>query len=58
VGIDPTNRCFVSERYVKIGHGRSYRDVPPVKGVYRGSAGATLEASVQMQRTDGAPARS
>jgi hypothetical protein len=43
---------------VKIGHGRSYRDVPPVKGVYRGSAGATLEASVQMQRTDGAPARS
>jgi transglutaminase-like putative cysteine protease len=58
VGIDPTNRCFAGERYVKIGHGRSYRDVPPVKGVYRGPAAATLEASVQMQRTDGAPARS
>jgi transglutaminase-like putative cysteine protease len=58
VGVDPTNRCLAGERYVKIGHGRSYRDVPPVKGVYRGSAGATLHASVQMQRTDGTPARS
>jgi transglutaminase-like putative cysteine protease len=58
VGIDPTNRCLAGERYVKIGHGRSYRDVPPVKGVYRGAATATLSASVQMQRTDGAPARS
>jgi transglutaminase-like putative cysteine protease len=58
VGVDPTNRCLAGDRYVKIGHGRSYRDVPPVKGVYRGSATATLEASVQMQRTDGAPARS
>jgi hypothetical protein len=43
---------------VKIGHGRSYPDVPPVKGVYRGPATAKLEATVQMQRTDGAPARS
>jgi transglutaminase-like putative cysteine protease len=58
VGVDPTNRCLAGERYVKIGHGRSYRDVPPVKGVYRGAATATLQASVQMQRTDGTPARS
>jgi hypothetical protein len=40
---------------VKIGHGRAYRDVPPIKGVYRGTASATLETSVQMQRTDAAP---
>jgi transglutaminase-like putative cysteine protease len=58
VGVDPTNRCLAGERYVKIGHGRSYRDVPPVKGVYRGAATASLSASVQMQRTDGAAARS
>jgi transglutaminase-like putative cysteine protease len=57
VGIDPTNRCLAGERYVKIGHGRHYRDVPPVKGVYRGTAGAKLDASVRMHRTDAAGAR-
>jgi transglutaminase-like putative cysteine protease len=57
VGIDPTNRCLAGDRYVKIGHGRHYRDVPPIKGVFRGSAAAELETSVRMQRTD-APARS
>ena len=57
VGIDPTNRCLAGENYVKIGHGRHYRDVPPVKGVFRGTAGATLDASVRMHRTDTAGAR-
>ena len=28
--------------HVKIGHGRNYADVPPVKGVFRGGAGAEL----------------
>jgi transglutaminase-like putative cysteine protease len=57
VGIDPTNRCLAGERYVKIGHGRHYRDVPPIRGVYRGAATAKLEASVHMHRTDAAGAR-
>jgi transglutaminase-like putative cysteine protease len=57
VGVDPTNRCLAGERYVKIGHGRHYQDVPPVKGVYRGAAGAQLDASVRMHRTDTAGAR-
>ena len=57
VGIDPTNRCLAGERYVKIGHGRHYRDVPPIKGVYRGTATAKLDASVRMHRTDAAGAR-
>jgi len=57
VGIDPTNRCLAGERYVKIGHGRHYRDVPPIKGVYRGTATAELDASVRMHRTDAAGAR-
>ena len=52
VGVDPTNRQLVGERHVKIGHGRHYSDVPPIKGVYRGAAGSKLEASVRMQRTD------
>jgi transglutaminase-like putative cysteine protease len=57
VGIDPTNRCLAGEHYVKIGHGRHYRDVPPIKGVYRGTATAKLDASVRMHRTDAAGAR-
>ncbi len=57
VSADPTNRTLGGESHVKIGHGRNYADVPPVKGVYRGGAGAELTASVRMQRTDGSPAR-
>ena len=52
VSVDPTNRGLTGERHVKIGHGRHYADVPPIKGVYRGSASSTLEASVTMTRTE------
>ena len=52
VGADPTNRQLAGERHVKIGHGRQYSDVPPVRGVYQGSAGSQLEASVHMTRLD------
>jgi hypothetical protein len=45
----------VGEEHVKIGHGRHYSDVPPIKGVHRGGATAALEASVRMTRTDAAP---
>jgi len=57
VAADPTNRSLVGERHVKIGHGRFYADVPPIRGVFRGAAGASLSASVKMTRTDAAPAR-
>jgi transglutaminase-like putative cysteine protease len=53
VGADPTNRGLTGERHVKIGHGRQYTDVPPIKGVYRGVASSALEASVTMTRLDG-----
>ena len=53
VGADPTNRGIAGEDHVKIGHGRHYADVPPTKGVYRGTATATLDASVTMTRLDG-----
>jgi transglutaminase-like putative cysteine protease len=52
VSVDPTNRGLTGECHVKIGHGRHYADVPPVKGIYRGSARSTLEASVTMTRTE------
>ena len=53
VSIDPTNRGLTGERHVKIGHGRHYADVPPIKGVYRGTASAQLEARVTMTPADG-----
>ena len=52
VGADPTNRSLATETHVKIGHGRFYADVPPVKGVYRGGAESRLEAGVTMSRLD------
>jgi transglutaminase-like putative cysteine protease len=52
VGADPTNRGLVAEQHVKIGHGRHYPDIPPVKGVYRGPATSLLEAGVTMTRLD------
>jgi transglutaminase-like putative cysteine protease len=57
VPADPTNRTLGGETHVKIGHGRHYADVPPIKGVYRGGAGADLRASVRMTRSDPSPAR-
>ena len=43
VAADPTNRTLGGESHVKIGHGRHYADVPPIKGVYRGGAGLGAE---------------
>ncbi|MGI8802004.1 MAG: transglutaminase family protein [Solirubrobacteraceae bacterium] len=51
VGFDPTNSSQAGERHVKIGHGRHYPDVPPIKGVFRGGS-AELETSVRMTRVD------
>ena len=51
VGADPTNRALAGETHVKIGHGRFYGDVPPIKGVYRGAATeAEHDVSVRMTR--------
>jgi transglutaminase-like putative cysteine protease len=53
VGADPTNRGLTEPNHVKIGHGRHYADVPPIKGVYRGAAPASHRASVTMTALDG-----
>ena len=46
VAFDPTHNRAVDERYVVVGHGRHYDDVPPNKGIYRGIAKETLKAEV------------
>ncbi len=46
VPFDPTHNRPVDDRYVVVGHGRHYDDVPPNKGIYRGIAKETLKAAV------------
>jgi transglutaminase-like putative cysteine protease len=53
IGVDPTNRGRAGATHVKIGHGRDYQDVPPIRGVYRGPATAELSAGVEMRRLEG-----
>lgn len=46
-GFDPTHSTLkVDERYIKIGHGRDYSDIPPVKGTYKGRASESLSVKV------------
>ena len=46
VAFDPTHDQVPDERYVVVARGRDYDDVPPNRGVYRGMAAETLQASV------------
>ncbi|MFF2091928.1 transglutaminase N-terminal domain-containing protein [Paenibacillus sp. NPDC058174] len=49
---DPTNEAPVGERYVKLGHGRDYKDIVPVKGVYRGNGGQQLKVTVDVRKVE------
>jgi transglutaminase-like putative cysteine protease len=48
--LDPTNQGEVGEQHVKIGHGRDYDDVPPLKGAFSGPSAHELSVDVQMRR--------
>jgi transglutaminase-like putative cysteine protease len=48
--LDPTNRLTVGARHVKIGHGRDYDDVLPLRGLYHGPFQHELEVEVRMKR--------
>ena len=50
--LDPTNQLAVGRQHVKIGHGRDYDDVPPLRGVYSGPGTPTVEASVEIRQVD------
>ena len=50
IALDPTNNQPVGPRHVKIGHGRDYDDVPPLRGVYRGDASPDVDAGVSIRR--------
>jgi len=56
MGFDPTNGTTVGQSYVKVGHGRDYDDVPPVKGLRRGGGTENLRVAVSVRRTPDADA--
>ena len=49
VPADPTNGT-VGPEHVVVARGRDYSDVPPLRGLYSGSAGSSLEVTVSVQR--------
>ena len=48
VGFDPTNDLIINDHFVKVAIGRDYKDVSPVRGVYRGSRHAEMSVNVAM----------
>jgi transglutaminase-like putative cysteine protease len=48
--LDPTNHQEVGEQHVKIGHGRDYDDVPPLRGVFSGPPEHDMDARVEIRR--------
>lgn len=48
--LDPTNDQTVGELHVKIGHGRDYEDVMPLRGVYHGGSEHDLGVQVNISR--------
>ncbi len=49
LSLDPTHDIEQSEHYVRVGVGRDYADVPPSRGVYKGTADETLEVAVAIR---------
>lgn len=50
VAADPTNRSLPETDHVKIGHGRAYSDVPPIRGVFHGGSSSEVSVNVKMVR--------
>lgn len=55
IGLDPTNNVLAGERHVRTSVGRDYADVPPTKGVFKGSADSQLLVSVHVAPSDAPP---
>ncbi len=52
LAFDPTHAQLANEAYVTVAIGRSYADVPPNRGVFRGESKERIEVSVSMKPID------
>ena len=54
LGLDPTNDQMVDERYVIVGWGRDYADVPPLRGIiYTDSESSIIDVAVDVEPFEG-----
>ena len=53
VGYDPTNDTMIDDRFARIAVGRDYRDVSPVRGVYKGASQSSMSVNVAMEALAG-----
>ncbi len=49
VGYDPTNDTLIDDRFARIATGRDYRDVSPVRGLYKGTSQGSMSVNVAME---------
>jgi transglutaminase-like putative cysteine protease len=49
ISLDPTHNCPQTEKYVRLGIGRDYADVPPTRGTYKGTAEEKLDVKVSVR---------
>ncbi len=49
VGFDPTNDTLIDDRFARIAGGRDYRDVSPVRGLYKGASPGSMSVNVAME---------
>lgn len=49
LGLDPTNDQLIDERYIIVGRGRDYADVPPLRGIiYTNSENSVIDVAVDV----------
>ena len=54
LGLDPTNDALIDERYIIVGWGRDYADVPPLRGIiYTDSERSVIDVSVDVAPFEG-----
>ena len=55
LGFDPTNNLIAADRHIRVAVGRDYADVPPTRGVFKGSAEDELTVGVRVALADAPP---
>jgi transglutaminase-like putative cysteine protease len=49
IGFDPTNNVIAGDRHIRVAIGRDYADVPPTRGVFKGTSAVRSELAVAVQ---------
>ncbi|HEV7359832.1 MAG TPA: transglutaminase family protein, partial [Mycobacterium sp.] len=54
LGLDPTNDQMIDQRYIIVGRGRDYADVPPLRGIiYTDSERSVIDVAVDVVPFEG-----